>query len=314
MSFEIALRPPRKCSTAGEGIVIFGTTWAVSACFFRKQKWSSIGCSAGKSSLPITRTASWRVSTPANWMPVSGWNSSQPVSLARKSKCHQERRNSPSVASFRPIEACLCTTFSISMSSILRRSSAEISPFCSLARASLIFCGLSRLPTSSARKGALVLCMVSLPISQCAVISVCGGAGHAEMALQHRGIGLQRLAWRVVHDGAAFQYHNAVGQPQNLLRILLDNDRADAGGAGNAADRLQKLLDNDRGKPLGRLIQQQDLGIEGERAADRQHLLLAAGKLVTEIAAAFLQPRKHLVDFLDRPRARLGHRGHVLFH
>src|SRR5581483_5046171 len=290
MSFEIALRPPRKCSTAGEGIVIFGTTWAVSACFFRKRKWSSIGCSAGKSSLPITRTASWRVSTPANWMPVSGWNSSQPVSFARKSKCHQERRNSPSVASFRPIEACLCTTFSISTSSILRRSSADISPFCSLARASLIFCGLSRLPTSSARKGALVLCMVSLPISQCAVISVCGGAGHAEMALQHRG----------------------VGQPQNLLRILLDNDRADTGGAGNAADRLQKLLDNDRGKPLGRLIQQQDLGIEGERAADRQHLLLAAGKLVAEIAAAFLQPRKHLVDLLDRPRARLGHRGHVL--
>ena len=34
--------------------------------------------------------------------------------LARKSKCHQERRNSPSVASFRPIGACLCTTFSIS--------------------------------------------------------------------------------------------------------------------------------------------------------------------------------------------------------
>ena len=32
------LRPPRKCSTAGDGIVIFAVTWAVSHCFFRKRK------------------------------------------------------------------------------------------------------------------------------------------------------------------------------------------------------------------------------------------------------------------------------------
>src|SRR5436190_1769331 len=93
-------------------------------------------------------------------MPVSGWNSSQPVSLARKSKCHQERRNSPSVASLNPTEACRCTTFSISVSSILRSSSGAISPFSSFARASLILGGRRRLPTSSARKGGLVRCMV----------------------------------------------------------------------------------------------------------------------------------------------------------
>src|SRR6476619_6634800 len=156
-------------------------------------------------------------------MPMSGWNSSQPVSLARKSKCHQERRNSPSVASLRPIEACLCTTFSISMSSILRRSSAEISPFSSLARASLIFCGRNRLPTSSARNGGLVRCMVYSRDR-----SVRFGPGDAEMALEDRGIGLQRAARGVVDDRAALQYHNPVGQPQNLLGILFHDDRADA--------------------------------------------------------------------------------------
>src|SRR5690348_7094853 len=156
-------------------------------------------------------------------MPMSGWNSSQPVSFARKSKCHHERRNSPSVASLRPVEACRCTTFSISMSSILRKSSAEISPFSSLARASLIFGGRNRLPTSSARNGGLVLCMVN---SQ--MLFVCRRARHAKVALEHRGIGLQRAAVRVVGDRAAFQYHNAVGKPQNLLRILLDDDGADA--------------------------------------------------------------------------------------
>src|SRR5262245_22260816 len=164
-------------------------------------------------------------------MPVSGWNSSHPVSLARKSKCHQERRNSPSVASFRPTEACRCTTFSISRSSALRRSSGVISPFSSLARASLMRGGRNRLPTSSARNGGLVLCMVSTPINL-----VRGGAGDAEIAFEHGGIGLQRVACGIMHDCAAFQYHNPIGQPQNLLRILLDDDRTDSTGTGDGAE------------------------------------------------------------------------------
>src|ERR1700694_1311619 len=246
---------------------------------------------------------------PANWMPSSGWNSSQPVNLARKSKCHHERRNSPSVASFRPIDACLCTTFSISISSTLRRSSADISPFSSLARASLMRGGRNRLPTSSARKGAFVLCIVSTPGNL-----MCRGARDAEEAFVYRGIGLQGGTRRIVNDCAALQYHDAVGQPQNLLCILLDDDRTDAAGAGDSAQRLEQLLDDDRSQPLGRLVEQQYSWIERERAADRQHLLLAAGELVAEIVAALLQPRKHLVDLRHRPRSRLRHRGHVLFH
>src|SRR3569833_2668634 len=153
-------------------------------------------------------------------MPVSGWNSSQPVSLARKSKCHQERRNSPSVASFKPIDACLCTTFSISMSSILRRSSAEISPFSSLARASLIFAGRRRLPTSSARKGALVRC-----ISYSQLKKESHHPNNAEVALEDRRVGLQRGARGVVDDRSALQYHNTVGQHENHLGILHEDNR-----------------------------------------------------------------------------------------
>ena len=72
--------------------------------------------------------------------------------------------------------------------------------------------------------------------------------------------------------------------------------RADAAGAGDGAERPQQFLDDDRRQPLGRLVQQQHLRVERQRAADRQHLLLAAGELVAEIVAALLQPRKHLVD------------------
>src|SRR5713101_3141399 len=122
---------------------------------------------------------------------------------------------------------------------------------------------------------------------------MCRSSRDAEKAFEYRGIGPQGGTRRVMDDRTALQYHNAVGQPQNLLRILLDDDR---------------------GEPLGRLIEQQHFWIEGQRAPDRQHLLLAAGELVAEMGAALFQPRKHLVDFFNGPRARLRHRGHVLFH
>src|SRR5713101_229741 len=101
--------------------------------------------------LPTTRTAFGLVSTPWNWMPCSGEKPSTPSSFSRKSKCHHERRYSPSVASFSPISSCLRTIFSISRSSISRKSAAVISPRSRLARACLSGAERSRLPTWSAR-------------------------------------------------------------------------------------------------------------------------------------------------------------------
>src|SRR6266849_815579 len=143
---------------------------------------------------------------------------------------------------------------------------------------------------------------------------MCRSSRDAEKAFEYRGIGPQGGTRRVMDDRTALQYHNAVGQPQNLLRILLDDDGTGAAGAGDGTKCPQQLLDDDRGEPLGRLIEQQHFWIEGQRAPDRQHLLLAAGELVAEMGAALFQPRKHLVDFFNGPRARLRHRGHVLFH
>ena len=97
-------------------MVIFGVTLVLA---FRNLKCSSMGWSAGKSSLPVTRRLSGLVWTPWNWMPWSSTTRSQPVSFQKKSKCHQERRNSPSVASCRPTSSCFLMTFLISSSSIL---------------------------------------------------------------------------------------------------------------------------------------------------------------------------------------------------
>src|SRR5579859_4438308 len=79
-------------------------------------------------------------------------------------------------------------------------------------------------------------------------------SGYAKVAFEHCGIGLQRAAFRIVGDRTALQYHNAVGKPQYLLRILLDDDGADATGACNRAQRLQEFLDDDGRQPLGRLV------------------------------------------------------------
>src|ERR1700732_4149441 len=87
------------------------------------------------------------------------------------------------------------------------------------------------------------------------------GSGNAEIALKRGGIGFQGAACRIMHDRAALQYYNAVGQPQNLLCILLDNDGADAARAGDGPERGEQFLDDDGREPLGRLVQQQNFWV-----------------------------------------------------
>src|SRR3546814_10314280 len=68
-------------------------------------------------------------------------------------------------------------------------------------------------------------------------------------------------------------------------------------------DRPADLLDDDRGEALGRLVEQQQPGAGAQDAADRQHLLLAAGELGALAGAALLQVREQLVNLLDREAA-----------
>jgi hypothetical protein len=97
--------------------------------------------------LPLTRTPSLRVVTAANAMPLFIWWRSTPSSPQRKSRCHQERRNSPSVMDCRPASSCLAMIAPISRSSISLSASAAISPLARLSRAFFNAAGRSRLPT-----------------------------------------------------------------------------------------------------------------------------------------------------------------------
>ena len=88
----------------------------------------------------------------------------RPASPPRKSKCHQARRNSPSVTAFSPTASCFFTTSRIARSSTARNSSAPMLPSARAARASFSSGGRSRLPTSSARNGGLARHLRSSPV------------------------------------------------------------------------------------------------------------------------------------------------------
>ena len=89
-------------------------------------------------------------------------------------------------------------------------------------------------------------------------------------------------------DAAGLEQVGAIDHAQHLLHVLLDDQHGEAAGA-DALDQLEHLLDDDRREAGGRLVEQQQLRLGHQRAADRAHLLLAArhgaGHLVAALAS-----------------------------
>src|SRR5262249_41629433 len=149
-------RPPRKCSSVGDGSVTFGVT---SATVVRNRK-SSTKIPCGRSSRPVTCSEGGLSSrTPAaewNRTASRGGTSVTLLSLGRESRCHEPRLNSPSVTRRNPSSSCSRTTSRIA-SCWMRLSSDAVSAPCSAARrAAMRASGRIRLPTWSARKGGVV--------------------------------------------------------------------------------------------------------------------------------------------------------------
>jgi hypothetical protein len=158
---SIASRPPRKCSTLGEGIVIFAVCVATD---FRKRK-SSTKMPRGRESLPATC-----IVCGLPWdSPFSLWKRTVNFeaigftlsNFTRKSVCQVPRLNSPSVTDFRPISSCRRTTSRIAASCTSRSVPGEISLRLAASRAVISSCGRMRLPTWSARKGGLLRALIT---------------------------------------------------------------------------------------------------------------------------------------------------------
>src|SRR6476620_5401056 len=92
--------------------------------------------------------------------------------------------------------------------------------------------------------------------------------------------------------GSASPLYNemAVGQTQQCIDVFVYHEAREAllleGG-----QPVPDLPTDQRRQPFGRLIENQQLGIGHERAADGQHLLRAAGDLIAEVATTLSEPR-----------------------
>ena len=68
-------------------------------------------------------------------------------------------------------------------------------------------------------------------------------------------------ARRGMDDGAAIENDRLVGERQDLLGLLFDDDHREA-RAAKFAQRRQQFVDDDRRESLGRLIEQQEARVE----------------------------------------------------
>jgi hypothetical protein len=68
-------------------------------------------------------------------------------------------------------------------------------------------------------------------------------------------------------------------------------------------DHVADLLDEERGQPEGRLVEDEELGVLHEGPPNRQHLLLATGQVAGGGGLPLLEPREHghhpVVGFVD---------------
>ncbi len=116
-------------------------------------------------------------------------------------------------------------------------------------------------------------------------------------------IGRQRLRWHYAQHAAVHHHRDVAGHSGGDTQILLDEQNRDIALLGQAAQHIDELVDDDRGQSFGRFVHDQQLRIGEKRPADRQHLLLATGKLRPAIALALGQTREGLIDTLHRPGA-----------
>src|SRR3981189_2431663 len=92
-----------------------------------------------------------------------------------------------------------------------------------------------------------------------------------------------------VDDAAVLDHQHTVGDVEHEAQHLLAHHDAEVAQVANFLQDLADVLD-DRGlDAFGRLVQQQDLRIAGERAGDGELLLLAAGQIA---AASLLELRE----------------------
>ncbi len=109
----------------------------------------------------------------------------------------------------------------------------------------------------------------------------------------------------VDHDGDVF------GDRRRHPDVLLDDEDRHVGFLSQTQQHLLDLRHDHRRETLGRFVHDQELRIRHQRARNRQHLLLAAGKLRAAVVSTLGQAGEGVVDAFRGPGAALARLRHA---
>src|SRR3989442_1129598 len=107
------------------------------------------------------------------------------------------------------------------------------------------------------------------------------------------------LGVAVEHDAAVLHHVALLREPERDGGVLLRQQHRHALLAVQPAHDLEDLLHEHGRQPHRRLVQQHELGPRHQRAADGEHLLLAAGDVAGPDGASLGQPREVRVDQVE---------------
>src|SRR4051812_46599940 len=111
------------------------------------------------------------------------------------------------------------------------------------------------------------------------------------------GLVLPDLGGDAGHDDVAgLKQVGEVGEFQRQIGVLLHQQDADAALGADPPHDAEDLLHDQRREAEARLVQQQQLGPQQQRAGDRQHLLLAARERAGLLLPALLQAGEPLAQ------------------
>src|SRR5690349_18278165 len=123
----------------------------------------------------------------------------------------------------------------------------------------------------------------------------------AEVELLHVGMGAQPLGRTVEHDAAVLHHVAVVGDRQGDRRALLDQQDGEVELAADLRQALRQILDHHRGEAERQLVDQQKSWPAHQRAAERQHLPLAARQEPADTGAKVGEAGEELKDHLLEP-------------
>src|SRR5215831_9866997 len=120
----------------------------------------------------------------------------------------------------------------------------------------------------------------------------------AEIEFLDVAVPAQPLGVAVEHDATVLHHVAMVGDRERDRGALLDQQDGDRKLAPDLGGALRQVLDHHGREAERKLVDQHELGSAHQRAAERQHLPLAARQKAAEPAAQLGEPGEELEDHL----------------